>query len=166
MVVQPLAPWRSAVARSLHLNRAKPHARYFQLATVTDTGEPRNRTVVFRGFVEKTNKIKIITDIRSEKVGQIQHKPRGEICWYFTQTREQFRLDGQLILIEDTHPEPQWQQERSQTWAVLSEAARLQFVSSDSEEIAHPPSNFCLLLLDPERVYHLQLRVTPHERQL
>jgi pyridoxamine 5'-phosphate oxidase len=45
-----LAPWRSALARALHRNRALVYARYFQLATVRADGRPANRTVVFRGF--------------------------------------------------------------------------------------------------------------------
>jgi pyridoxamine 5'-phosphate oxidase len=164
--MQPLAPWRSSLARSLHLNRAKPHSRYFQLATVTPAGDPRNRTVVFRGFVANTNQIKIVTDLGSQKIVQIQEKPRGEICWYFTQTREQFRLCGFLILVQESHPEPRLQQERSRTWEALSDAARVQFAVPESQEIAPPPSNFCLLLLDPQRVYHLQLRITPQCRWL
>ncbi|MDY7014280.1 MAG: pyridoxamine 5'-phosphate oxidase family protein [Cyanobacteriota bacterium] len=163
--MQPLAPWRSSLAQSLHLNRAKPHSRYFQLATVAPEGEPRNRTVVFRGFRENTNQIKVVTDRQSEKIEQIQYRPRGEICWYFTQTREQFRFFGQLMLVGDRSCEPSLHKERQQTWQGLSDAAKLQFVGSD-RAIATPPTNFCLLLLDPERAYHLQLRSSPHSRQL
>ena len=59
-----LAPWRSILSRSLHRNRSLANARYFQLATINMNGEPANRTVVFRGFLEETNKLQII---RSEE---------------------------------------------------------------------------------------------------
>lgn len=50
-----LAPWRSPLSRAIHLNRSQAHHRFLQLATVTPGGQPRNRTVVFRGFMEQTN---------------------------------------------------------------------------------------------------------------
>lgn len=176
-----LAPWRTHLYRALHLNNSLPHSRYFQLATVTVEGLPQNRTVVFRGFLENTNQIKIVTDLRSEKVNQIQHQSWGEICWYFTQTREQFRLMGKLLLITENHPDSNLQQERLLTWQQLSDAARSQFAwpapkkprikdslafSSLSPSCEHPLNNFCLLLLDPEQVEHLELREDPHNRVL
>ncbi|MCA1991428.1 MAG: pyridoxamine 5'-phosphate oxidase family protein, partial [Coleofasciculus sp. S288] len=90
-----LAPWRSLLASALHKNRSLPYARYFQLATIRADGRPANRTVVFRGFLDSTNQLKIITDTRSQKAEQIDHQPWGEVCWYFPKTREQFRLLGQ-----------------------------------------------------------------------
>lgn len=176
-----MTPWRSHLARSLDLNRTQPHSRYFQLATVSSSGEPKNRTVVFRGFRENTDHIQIVTDERSEKIAQIQHQPRGEICWYFSETREQFRLLGQLTLVNAVCGDRALQQERQQTWQTLSEAARLQFAWPDpgqprtknaeafepsSPALKTPPSNFCLLLLDPERVDYLQLSGNPHNRSL
>jgi pyridoxamine 5'-phosphate oxidase len=56
-----LAPWRSPLSRALHRDGSKPHSRYFQLATVQANGHPANRTVVFRGFLNDTNQLKIIT---------------------------------------------------------------------------------------------------------
>nr|WP_265264241.1 pyridoxamine 5'-phosphate oxidase family protein [Spirulina subsalsa] len=89
-----LAPWRSPLSHALHRNRSQPFSRYLQLATITPDGYPANRTVVFRGFTPQGNALKIITDSRSEKFQQLHHSPWGEICWYFSQTREQFRLFG------------------------------------------------------------------------
>ena len=87
-----LALWRSPLARALHRNRSLAFARYLQLATVRATGRPANRTVVFRGFLADTNQLKFITDISSQKAEEINLYPWGEICWYFPQTREQFRI--------------------------------------------------------------------------
>jgi pyridoxamine 5'-phosphate oxidase len=179
--MQPSASWRSPLARSLHRHRTQPHARYFQLATITPEGDPRNRTVVFRGFLPGTNQLKMITDARSEKIVQIQHQPRGEICWYFTETREQFRFSGRLTLVDAADRDPARQQERQQTWQTLSDAARLQFAwpapeqpriddprafSPTLPEKEYPLPNFCLLLFDPERVDHLELLGNPQNRWL
>jgi len=89
-----LAPWRSPLSSALHKNRSLPYARYFQLATVRANGHPANRTVVFRGFLEDTDQLKIITDSRSQKVDQIDQHSWGEACGYFPKTREKFRLAG------------------------------------------------------------------------
>jgi pyridoxamine 5'-phosphate oxidase len=175
-----LAPWRSHLSRALHLNRSQPYSRYLQLATVREDGTPANRTVVFRGFLENTNQLEIITDSRSEKISQIEKRPWGEACWYFTQTREQFRLLGTLIVVDKDSSEETLQRSRQLVWQQLSEAARSQFTWPDpgknrsEDKLAfsvpspspdRPLANFCLLLLNPERVDHLELRGNPQNRR-
>ncbi|MEL6814600.1 MAG: pyridoxamine 5'-phosphate oxidase family protein [Cyanobacteria bacterium J06598_3] len=98
-ITEALAPWRSPLSRALHRNRAQPFARYLQLATVRPDGTPANRTIVFRGFLANTNRLMFICDRRSEKTHHTHQNPAAEACWYFTKTREQFRLSGQLTLI-------------------------------------------------------------------
>lgn len=175
-----LAPWRSPLAHALHRNRALVYSRYFQLATVDEGNQPANRTVVFRGFLEGGDRLKIVTDTRSEKAGHIEHHPLGEICWYFPKTREQFRLGGTLTLVHADHPDATLQQTRQTQWRELSEGARLQFAWShpgkprSPEDDFNPPppdpsiplDNFALLLLDPHRVDHLELRGEPQNRRL
>ncbi|MBF2004978.1 Npun_F5749 family FMN-dependent PPOX-type flavoprotein [Chlorogloeopsis fritschii PCC 9212] len=176
-----MAPWRSAIARALHQNRSLVYARYLQLATIRANGHPANRTVVFRGFLEDTNKLKFITDARSEKAEQIQQQPWAEVCWYFPNTREQFRITGCLTLVGSDNSQPTLQEARNTTWQKLSDAARLQFAwpdpgkprIEDQDAFAPPPpdpvqplSNFCLLLLAPVQVDHLELRGEPQNRCL
>ena len=176
-----LAPWRSLLARALHKNRSLPYARYFQLATLHADGRPANRTVVFRGFLDNTNQLKIITDSRSDKADQIDQQPWGEACWYFPNTREQFRLAGQLTLVVADYPDSALKDARQATWKDLSDAARLQFawphpgkarVEEDNAFSPPPPdpeqplANFCLLLLEPAQVDHLELRGEPQNRSL
>lgn len=173
----PLAPWRSPLARALHRNRSLVYARYLQLATVRKNGRPANRTVVFRGFLANTDQLKFVIDARSQKVEQIQQQPWAEACWYFPQTREQFRLSGCLTLITVDHPDTDLQQARQSSWQELSDAARLQFTWShpgqprdDAGFELPPPSaivplpHFCLLLLEPTQVDHLELRGEPQNR--
>jgi pyridoxamine 5'-phosphate oxidase len=173
-----LAPWRSLITRALHKNRSLIYSRYVQLATVRENGLPANRTVVFRGFLEDTNQLKFITDIRSEKAEQIAKQPAAEICWYFPNTREQFRITGELILVT-ANSYPHLQPARIKMWQELSDAARLQFVWPDPGEMRvqkpeaftppapdtiQPGDNFCLLLLEPTQVDHLELRGEPQNR--
>lgn len=176
-----LPEWRSRLASALHRNRAKRHSRYFQLATISPEGLPKNRTVVFRGFLESTNIIQIITDSRSEKAVQIAHQPWGEICWYFTKTREQFRISGNLLLIDANCRKSQLITARKIAWQQISDNARLQFIwpnptesrtddlslfSPEVPSAQEPVTNFCLLLLTPKKVDHLELRGEPQNRCL
>ncbi|MBW4671025.1 MAG: pyridoxamine 5'-phosphate oxidase family protein [Cyanomargarita calcarea GSE-NOS-MK-12-04C] len=176
-----LAPWRGAIAHALHRNRSLVYARYLQLATVRTSGRPANRTVVFRGFLEDTNQLKFITDTRSQKTEQIQEKPWAEICWYFPNTREQFRIGGCLTLVGGDNCDSTLQKARNTTWHDLSDGARLQFAwphpgkprveekgafSPPPPDSTQPLENFCLLVLEPVEVDHLELRGEPQNRYL
>ncbi len=175
-----LAPWRSPLARALHRNRALAYARYLQLATVRADQRPANRTIVFRGFLNTTNQLQFVTDARSEKADQINDVAWGEACWYFPKTREQFRLAGRLTLVATTNTDALLQQARQLVWQQLSDAARTQFAwahpgkprTNDGEfnvpvpDATVPLPSFCLLLLDPDRVDHLELRGDPQNRWL
>jgi pyridoxamine 5'-phosphate oxidase len=175
-----MAPWRSLIARALHRNRSLPNARYVQLATVYPDGKPANRTIVFRGFLDETDQLKFVTDDRSQKPQQIEHCPWGEVCWYFPKTREQFRIAGKLKLIDRINPDESLQKARRQAWQDLSDSARTQFAwahpgqpRAQAETFSPPmPSQteplpqFCLLLLEPIAVDHLELRGDPQNRCL
>ena len=175
-----IAPWRSFLANALKKNRSQPHSRYFQLATGRSDGTPANRTVVFRGFVEDTNKLKIITDSRSEKIVEIQNQSWGEICWYFTNSREQFRIAGNMIIIDVNYQDSELLKIRESTWQDLSDNARIQFTwphpgesrdnqeafSSQQPDENKPLDDFCLLLFEPEKVDHLRLRGEPQNRTI
>lgn len=98
-IVYPI--WRQRLARSLHINRSQVHSKYYQVASVCPSGHPKNRTMVFRGFLPGTQNILSVTDSRSEKVSEWQGSEKSyfEICWYFTGSREQFRVSGEVALI-------------------------------------------------------------------
>lgn len=180
LIPSSLAPWRSPLARALHLNRSLPYARYLQLATVRLDGRPANRTVVFRGFLELSDRLKFVSDTRSQKFEQIDRQPWAEACWYFPKTREQFRITGTLEAIASNHPEPKLQQARRSSWQELSDSARLQFAwahpgqpraAADAFNPPAPPadeplSHFCLLLLEPLQVDRLELRGDPQNRTI
>ena len=176
---ETLAPWRSPLARALHRNRAAPFSRYFQLATVDVDGKPANRTVVFRGFLAASNRLMVVSDHRSEKHEHISHSAHAAVCWYFTKTREQFRLSGQITSVTADTPQGSLTDARKRLWQNLSDSSRAQFTwpqpkapraedtafSAPADEQTPAPS-FCLLLLDVEYVDHLTLRGDPQERRI
>ncbi|MEM6451567.1 MAG: Npun_F5749 family FMN-dependent PPOX-type flavoprotein [Cyanobacteria bacterium P01_D01_bin.105] len=190
-ICEALAPWRVFLSRALHRNRAVPFSRYLQLATLRANGRPANRTVVFRGFLNQTNHLMFISDLRSEKTLQIQQNPNAEACWYFTKTREQFRLSGQLTLVtahdeDDEHKTPSpLQIARQQIWQNISDNARIQFAwpqpktgrentpanafhptPPDAPDELTPPETFTLVLLSPDYIDHLELRGNPQNRHI
>jgi pyridoxamine 5'-phosphate oxidase len=173
-----LPAWRSPLSRALHRHRSMPDARYVQLATVDVNQRPANRTVVFRGFLDPASQLQFVTDVRSSKAAQITHNPWAEVCWYFSKTREQFRIAGRLQLISELSEE--YQAARLQAWQQLSVGSREQFAwplpaaPRNVDDISpfaapllpldQPLANFGLLLLMPIIVDHLELRGAPQNR--
>ncbi|KAF9602472.1 hypothetical protein IFM89_028486 [Coptis chinensis] len=72
------APWKQLIMNALELNSNLKHSSYVQLATIGSNGRPANRTVVFRGFHDDSNKIQINTDSRSCKVEELKQCPFAE----------------------------------------------------------------------------------------
>lgn len=177
-----LAPWRSHLSHALHRNRSKPDSKYVQLATINPEGLPTNRTVVFRGFLNQSDRLQFIIDTRSEKYLHLQQQPWSEICWYFTKTREQFRIAGNSTLVTSQNDNPDLLKARQTVWQNISDSARILFAWANPKEPREnakpeafdpdPPSetepldNFCLMLLEPQKVDHLELRGEPQNRYI
>ena len=171
-----LPPWRPPLKRALHRNRSLAHLKFVQLATVDASGKPHNRTIVFRGLTDRSHQLAFVTDARSEKFNHLAHQPWVEVCWYFTKTREQFRLSGMMQALSAHSEDPQL---RQTYWSRLSDKAQQQFYwphpghERDDENAfdlasgsVEPPQDFVLLLLSPEKVDHLELRGSPQNRTL
>ena len=173
-----LPPWRSPIARALHRNRSLPNARYVQLATVDGDLRPRNRSLVFRGWLEPGSLIKFVSDIRSTKAINLlaNTSPWAEACWYFPKTREQFRLSGTLELVTAASSNTSYSKARQEAWQGMSDSGRIQFDwgtpgadRSEDPQAFNPPQpdehqpseNFCLLLMEVIAVTHLELRGEP-----
>ncbi|XP_077246427.1 pyridoxamine 5'-phosphate oxidase family protein [Tasmannia lanceolata] len=164
------APWKQLLLNALESNK---HSSFFQLATISSNGRPANRTVVFRGFQEGSDKILINTDSRTRKIEDIKHCPFGEICWYFTDSWEQFRINGRIDIIDGLNPDPVKLQQREKAWFASSLKSRLQYFGPGpglpcvNEEPCKenlldpyigPIGAFCVLVLDPEQVDYLNLK--------
>ncbi|XP_044377137.1 pyridoxine/pyridoxamine 5'-phosphate oxidase 2 isoform X2 [Triticum aestivum] len=162
------SPWRALLQRALDANAHLKHSTFFQLATVGAAGRPANRTVVFRGFQEQCDKIQINTDARSNKIGEIREWPLGEICWYFTDSWEQFRISGIIDVIDGSSLDPAKLQQREKAWFASSVKSRSQYlgqspgvpVANDDhikdvhiDPSAGPVDAYCLLTLDPEKIH-------------
>ena len=132
--------------------------------------------------------LQIASDRRSEKVAQLQESPQAAICWYFSKTREQFRISGAVVVVDG---ETEWvelggdrvdgQKVRQVLWEQLSVAAKVQwfwpqpkgdrgaetvFVDELPVGAEAAPAEFVVLLVLPEEVDHLQLRGEPQFRHV
>ncbi|KAG9455477.1 hypothetical protein H6P81_008381 [Aristolochia fimbriata] len=167
------APWRPLLHSALQSNSHIRHASYFQLATVAANGRPSNRTVVFRGFRHGSDTIQINTDSRTRKIEEIRLCPYGEVCWYFTESWEQFRLSGKIEIVDGSNTDPLKLQLREKSWFSSSLKSRNQYLGPSPglphlneerheepllDQSTGPVPAFCLLLLDPEQVDYLNLK--------
>ncbi|KAK8940871.1 Pyridoxine/pyridoxamine 5'-phosphate oxidase 2 [Platanthera zijinensis] len=166
-------PWRALLADAMHSNAHLNYSSYFQLATVSANGRPANRTVVFRGFQDGCDKIQINTDSRTSKIEEIRHCPYGEICWYFTESWEQFRINGRIDVVDTSNRDLAKQQQREKSWFTSSLRSRLQYLgpsprlpvlheepstNHELDPLKGPVDTFCLLVFYPEQVDYLNLK--------
>jgi PPOX class probable FMN-dependent enzyme len=166
--------WLVSLKRALqHEGKNGPH--FVQLATMGEV--VYNRTVVWRGFFSTTASLMFATDCRSRKIRQIEKHPYAAVCWYFDKMREQFRFSGKIRIIDGSRPDRHDNDARQTLWTSLSDGVKEQFYwpepgEARSGEINLPPSKekppscFCLLVLSPAQVDHLDLRFTPHKRTI
>ena len=170
--------WREMILKSLKKNARLANARYAQLATVKENGRPANRTIVYRGFLNDTCRLTFVTDRRAKKIGELRVNPWVELCWYFPQTREQYRIAGRMSVVQAG--DDGMAGAREEAWKRMSDNARTQFAwphpglerGTDDSVFSPPPptsddpvlDDFCLLVLDPVEVDHLNLK--SNERHL
>jgi len=95
-----------------------------------------------------------------------------EICWYFTGSWEQFRIQGKLDIIGEKDMDPVSCLLREKVWFASSLRSRLQYLGphphialSNTEDVENsldpctgPVGTFCLLTLDPDQVDYLNLK--------
>jgi pyridoxamine 5'-phosphate oxidase len=172
--------WRASLVLALYRNRHLAQSRYLQLASVRADGRPANRTIVFRGFLDESDRITAVTDVRTAKAREIRAASWVEACWYFPMTREQFRIGGHAVVVgegEDEGDEPA-RRARRKAWHDLGDATRqsftwpeparprepaIPFVATPTDPDA-PLATFGLIVLDPVEVDHLELDGNPQNR--
>lgn len=153
------------------------------------------RTVVFRGWMQNPIRddddvsdpgncidtdvhLKFITDLRSQKM--LQGKV-AEACWYFTESREQFRLHGEVVMVTHENTDSALIRQRSGLWKSISDSARAAYKwpapgsdrSEDADDdqdyrctadIGTVSDNFVMMLLRPTSIDHLRLKGFPQKR--
>jgi hypothetical protein len=131
--------WRSLLEVSIAKSRKIRGSNYVQIATVEE-GEPRCRTIVFRGFLkvpedhkiynvvdDQTCLMKMCTHLKSKKVAQNSDQPIAEMVWWFPKTSEQYRIRGPLLLIGKDSEDRNLEIARKELWGNLTDPSRESF---------------------------------------
>ena len=177
--------WEAMVEKSVIDNHsAGPAVKFMQAATlaVKNDGKisPAVRTLVFRGMEtwNGSSLLTFATDLRSEKVNQVRRNSACEIAWYLSESWEQYRFEGEMIVVSgETGADPKLQRLRSDLWEKLSPRTRKTYLNPrgpgvpivdgmDSEiadlcediDLDRPLKYFGLLLLVPTKVDYLNLK--------
>ncbi|XP_038899256.1 pyridoxine/pyridoxamine 5'-phosphate oxidase 2 isoform X2 [Benincasa hispida] len=135
------APWKSLLLGALESNGRIKHSKFLQLATIGINGRPSNRTVVFRGFEEGTDKIHIYTDSRTRKIEELKNCPFAE------QRAEAWSSISPKSRLQYLGPSPGLPYPGEQP-------VKEPFVDSYSG----PVDSFCLLVFNPDQVDYLNLK--------
>jgi len=164
--------WKRLVEAALVANKQHKSSRWVQLAT-SRLNKPEVRTVVFRGFWKDGESLMFTTDGRSGLTKTLTGNPVCEICWYFLETWEQFRLAGKVTVLTPTTRD--YEDAVAGTWKTLPMRVKLQIggpygpgtdlksveeqkISLDEPSLEDPPEQFRILLVDPDMVDHLNLK--------
>ncbi|MFT6267601.1 MAG: PPOX class probable FMN-dependent enzyme [Alphaproteobacteria bacterium] len=195
--------WRQSLARSLHVQRSRPESKFFQVANAYLSTKSQhagdivveNRTMVFRGFGENSHTLLAITDDRSDKITQWQQTQNAQLCWYFTKTREQYRISAKVSLIDKNGlyfdnmdsqndefyrtltKDTSLQASRAILWSNLSDKAKAQFYWPAPKEPVHIadlnnevtseiPDSFVVVCFQPFYVDYLNLTTDPQTREI
>lgn len=171
-----IVPWRQQLQNSWQASQQRHSRSHAQLSTIRGPssgslhGRPACRTVNIRAFHQ--NKFYFVSDLRSGKANDIQEGPSNfaEICWYFPETKTQFRISGRLNFHSDDAIS-------TDTWASLTDAERKWWTwPSPGEQRASAcdfvtivpdaaPSHFCVCRLDADFVDLLHLEHAPFMRE-
>lgn len=172
--------WKKTLDAAIAANAHRPESRFVQLATTNLEARPTARTVVFRRFFEQTPSLIFCTDRRSDKVEELRGYSVAEACWYFPESRQQFRMGGNITLVEAEGENTEFADVRRLIWASLSDDSRRSFAwpepGKPMAELAafdvaipsatEPLDTFMLMVLEPDQVDYLDLRPSPHRRIL
>lgn len=171
---EDLPPWRPLLKAARQREGRSPMSRWLQLASVSEDGSPRVRTLVFRGWFDNDT-LELLTDQRSAKVSELQHDPRHAVCWLLPKARCQFRFRGQqrqldagVVRQRCLHHWEQLRPEGRALWGWPAPGAPLDHEATFAPAIANGtpmPDHFMLLSLQITAVELLELSGNPHRRR-
>jgi pyridoxamine 5'-phosphate oxidase len=164
-------PWLQSFRAAVASEPGRP--AIIALATVDAAGDPQVRSVVCRR-IDDEGRLWITSDARSAKHDQLARHPRAAAVAWFPTTREQFRLNGAVEIMDNRSIDPA----RADLWRDLPPATRATFYWPapgqarapldrfvETADAIEPPASFEILVLLPTRVEYLLLSSQPHQRR-
>ncbi len=150
------------------------------LATVTADGAPALRVLVLRGVARAERRLRLHTDIRSAKVGEIAAEPRVGLLFYDKAAKLQLRVSGTAQVAHDgAEADSAWAATRlfgrrcytapvapgtPAPGPVSGLPAELEHREPTREESETGRPNFAIVLVEVVRLEFLHLAVTGHRR--
>jgi len=144
-----------------------------QLATVSEDGAPKLRTIILRGFDPAHGTVAFITDRRAPKVREIGIDARVSLAGYDPLSNLQLRMEGTAAIVED-------ESEREAVWASLRPHTHILFrtpfapgMALEAQDAALVPENaysiathehYCLIRVSINLLELLDLSSEPHSR--
>lgn len=143
------------------------------LATCAADGRPSIRTVVLRGVSREHGTLRINSDRRSAKVGELAGDARCGMHFYDPSLKVQLRLDGSARLHDDSAlAEAAWTGSRQMSrrcytqnvapGAVIDDPSATARLDGDAERAGR--ENFCVILVTIARLEWLYLHSRGHRR--
>lgn len=166
--------WTERLLKSLQAGKDSPESRFMQVATCNKDGLPENRTLVFRQLDSDEGIIYAVSDLRTAKADALKANANAAICWYFTGSREQYRLNcTTTIITADNAPE-----DIHRAWSEMSVQGKKQFLWGVPGTVRQPakplkaegdmniaPPHFCKLAFRADSVDYLNLKGNPQYRE-
>lgn len=142
--------------------------RNLTLATVNKEGSPRQRTVILRGFVNRSEFL-IYTDERSDKVNQIRLNSSVSLLFYDDQKKLQLQVNGAAsVITEGPVHEKHWKnygQKRARSFtSVLKPGIAINQPEDAYEWNPDDSSRFCIIQIRASEMEFLQLDGHRHMR--
>ena len=165
-----MPPWLSQLSSALKKESKLISSRWIQLATIGIDNTPRVRTVVFRGWTD-SYEMEIYTDKRSQKYYELNLNNNVEICWFFFNSKCQFRFRGTSRIDDKKDKFRHWDQLSKKSKSMWSwPMPGDQYVYCDKEDISllkteYISNNFSLLKIDITHVDQLLLDKPIHRRR-
>lgn len=140
--------------------------RYFTLGTITENNHPELRTVVLRKVTEDF-KLRIYTDSRSHKVGQLKINPIASLLFYHPKKLLQIKISGSTKRITDLGKLQRYYsgvQPKSRKDYTTMKAPGSELSNPDEVDYLEDENYFTILEFDPQHLEFLQLKRPNHIR--
>lgn len=142
--------------------------RYFTLATVDNSNNPKQRTVVLRK-VQSEVELLFYTDIRSSKIEQLLNNTNVSALFYHPKKLLQLKVEGKAEIVNDTEI-------IASLWSGIPLKSRKDYTSQhapgslinnpDEIDYLNEGNHFCIVRIIPKQIEYLRLKRPNHLRAL
>ncbi len=146
-------------------SKRKHPFRYFSLATVHDD-TPRLRTVVLRKMLSDFTLL-VYTDLRSQKVADIQQNNAVSGLFYHPKKLLQLKIEGKAVVISDkTTLKPYWNSigENAKKDYTTQQAPGTAIKNPDDVFYSDAKNHFCVIKINITKIEYLRLKRPNHIR--